>query len=84
MARRRKEHRLTLDGLTNRQVALLDVIWAIDSREELIAFRSTLPEEIKTELDTLVQLIIYESMEDDIMAMKSYPDAEKMINDLKG
>lgn len=80
----RKEHRLTLDGLTKRQVALLDVIWGIDSREELIAFRSTLPEEIKTELDTLVQLIIYESMEDDIMEMKSYPDAERMINDLKG
>lgn len=65
---------ITIDGLKPYQVKLLDLMWSINSPEEYEQFKSHLSEELMNEVDTLEQMIILatidEEMEEDLTDAK--------------
>ena len=71
---------IKIDGLTERQKNLLDIIYACDTYDELVYFTRRQPPEIREEIWVLTQLLLYESIEEDmIKPMTSYPDAERIM-----
>lgn len=75
---------LRIEGLTERQCRLLDVIYACDTYDELMHWTHQLPKRTQLEVLTLIQLLLHESIEEEmIKPMTSYPEAERMINQVK-
>jgi len=71
---------IKIDGLTERQKNLLDIIYACDTYDELVYFTRRQPPEIREEIWVLTQLLLHESIEEDIIKpMTSYPDAERIM-----
>ena len=55
---------MTIDGLTKRQVELLDIMWnCIDTDEEMLEWIETLDPEEQTDVATLQQLLILEVLD---------------------
>lgn len=65
---------ITIDGLKPYQVKLLDLMWSINNPEDYEEFKSQLSEEMMNEVDTLEQMIILatldEEMEEDLTDAK--------------
>lgn len=55
---------ISIHNLNKEQCEMLDKIWHIDTEEELMAFRSTLPRRERQKLDTLIQLLVMEDIEE--------------------
>lgn len=51
---------IKLDGLNKEQTALCEILWALDSSSELNTFLMGLPDRLRKEAETLVQLIFME------------------------
>lgn len=49
---------IEIHGLTAKQRALLDIMWAIDSKEGVESFISTLPKMDQQECRTLIELLL--------------------------
>ena len=72
---------IKIDGLTKRQKNLLDVIYACNTYDELVYFTRRQPPAIREEIWVLTQLLLHETIEEDIIKpMTSYPDAERIMN----
>ena len=54
---------ITISGLTDKQKALLTVMWDIDSTDKVQEFISTLPAQDARDAHCLLQLAIWESLE---------------------
>ena len=75
---------LRIDGLTEEQCMYLDMIYACDSYEELSEIASTLPYAKRLQVMTLVQILLHESIEQEVIEnMTSYPAAEEIIEKVK-
>ena len=70
---------IRLEGLSEEQVELLDIMWSFDSSEDFLEWKYTLNNRLQMQVDVLVQLLGYEIMEREIQAMETYPDAEKIL-----
>jgi len=75
--------RITIEGLNDRQCKLMDAIWAMQSYDEVMAFRMTLHPLMQRELDVLLELLRYEALEPEIQSMKIFPEAMRVINRIK-
>ena len=73
---------IEINGLTKHQVALLDEIWACDTREEFEEFLETLDPQEKVEADRLQRLVLLESLDEDMKDMCEYPSARKVLVDI--
>lgn len=78
-----RKNMIEIDGLTKRQIALLDVLWEMESYDEVISFKSSLPVDQQRELSVLIQLLHLEVQEIDIQSMKEYPDAVRILNEVR-
>jgi len=77
-------HPITIDGLTENQVTLLNFIYACDTYDELMDFVDQLDKRTQFTARALIQLILYETIEEEfIKPMTRYPDAEFIINRIK-
>lgn len=56
---------MEINGLTARQVEMLDIMWSIDQLEDLDMWKSTLPKEERPIVDTLFQMIVYASIDEE-------------------
>lgn len=75
---------IKIDGLTDEQCMFLDIIYDCDSYEELMHFTRGLPKRQQTQIMTLVQMLLHESIEEEVIKpMTSYPDAEALIRKVK-
>lgn len=70
---------MRLEGLTPEQVEMMDKLWSLDTMEEVQEFRSSLPRFRRQQIDTLLELVMYEICEEQIETATSYPDAEKVL-----
>lgn len=68
---------ITITGLTKRQVALLDKMWAIDGYEEYMEWRST---QDKREIYTLEQLIMLAELDE----VEDVSDAVSVLDRIRG
>jgi hypothetical protein len=57
---------IEIDGLQPYQVKLLDLMWSINSDEEYENFKSSLSEDMMNEVDTLEQLLILATIDDEV------------------
>jgi hypothetical protein len=77
-------HPISIDGLTEDQVTLLNFIYACDSYDELMEFVGKLDKKTQFTARALIQLILFETIEEEyIKPMTRYPDAEFIINRIK-
>jgi hypothetical protein len=73
---------MKLDGLTERQVELLDTMWAIDEFTDLEDWMETLSKEDKAEAELLQRLVILEEFEA-MLATSKYPEANRVIDQFR-
>jgi hypothetical protein len=70
---------IQLDGLTERQVKLLDIIWNIDSMEECQEYIMSLSERDQMECQTLVKLLAIEVLDQSVDRMDDWTEAREVI-----
>ena len=73
---------MKLDGLTERQVELLDTMWAIEEFTELEAWMATLTRAERFEAELLQRLVILETFEE-LMEDSKYPEANMVIDKIR-
>lgn len=57
---------IQIDGLQPYQVKLLDLMWSISSSDEYENFKSSLSEDMMNEVDTLEQMLILATIDDEV------------------
>jgi transcriptional regulator of NAD metabolism len=57
---------ITINGLKPHQVKLLDLMWSINSPEDYEEFKSQLSEDMMNEVDTLEQLVIFATIDEEM------------------
>jgi transcriptional regulator of NAD metabolism len=57
---------ITIDGLKPYQVKLLDLMWSINNPEDYEEFKSQLSEDMMNEVDTLEQMIILATLDEEM------------------
>ena len=73
---------MQIDGLTERQVELLDIMWSIEEYSELEAWMQTLSRADRFEAENLQRLVVLETFED-LLAKDGYPDANRVIDQFR-
>ena len=73
---------MQIDGLNERQVELLDTMWAIEEYDELEAWMDTLCLADRVEAENLQRLVVLETFED-LMADSKYPEANMVIDKIR-
>jgi len=56
-------HEIRIENLTQDQVDMLDVMWALDSEEDYLNWYELLDQEDKEQADLLMRLILLEELE---------------------
>lgn len=74
-----------IEGLTKKQVAILDIMWAMVDLEQVERFIESLPLHDRTEAQSLMTLVAHEAIEElvDAMGALGYPDAQAVIEKVK-
>lgn len=70
---------ITLNDLTTAQVEMCERVWACKEMREFERLCDQLKEEDKRMAITLMELMLQESVEEELESMTSYPDAERLI-----
>lgn len=52
-----------IDGLSKRQRALADVMWGLDTTEDVVTFITTLPEDQREEAVTVMTLMLWAALD---------------------
>jgi len=73
---------MQINGLTERQVELLDTMWAIEEYDELEEWMTTLSRADRMEAESLQRLVILEEFES-MLANSKYPDANRVIDQFR-
>jgi len=70
---------MRIEGLTERQVELLDTMWEIEEFTELEEWMTTLCRADRMEAQRLQQLVVLEAFEE-LVEKDGYPEANKVID----
>jgi hypothetical protein len=73
---------MRIEGLTERQVELLDTMWAIEEYTELEEWMATLSRADRIEAQRLQQLVVLETFEE-LLEQDGYPDANRVIDQFR-
>jgi hypothetical protein len=73
---------MRIEGLTQHQVELLDIMWAIDEFEDMEEWMATLCRADRMEAQNLQRLVVLETFED-LLAKDGYPDAVMVIDKIR-
>ena len=70
---------ITIDGLTQEQVILLNVMWTIETEEELYTWKDKLSLRQSKMVEALMVLILLEQLDADMIEEPDYSDASKIL-----
>jgi hypothetical protein len=73
---------MRIEGLTERQVELLDTMWAIKEYDDLEEWMKTLCRADRIEAENLQRLVILETFEE-LMEESKYPEANRVIDQFR-
>lgn len=73
---------MRIEGLTERQVELLDTMWEIEEFTELEEWMATLCRADRMEAQRLQQLVVLEAFEE-LVEKDGYPEANKVIDQFR-
>lgn len=74
---------ITIDGLTTRQVDMLNLMWTIDSYADLLDWQQSLSYEERQMSETLVELVALAEIDELLLTTETYIDADKLISEVK-
>lgn len=74
---------MRIDGLTEHQIVLLDMMWECETPRELIELRETLTRSEQKTMDVLIHLVHMETVEPEILAMKEFPMVQMLLEKIK-
>jgi hypothetical protein len=70
---------ITIDGLTQEQVILLNVMWTIETEEELYTWKEKLSLRQSKMVEALMVLILLEQLDADMIEEPDYSDASEIL-----
>jgi hypothetical protein len=73
---------MQINGLTERQVELLDTMWAIEEYDELEEWMATLCLGDRLEAENLQRLVVLETFEE-LLDQSKYPEANQVIDKIR-
>jgi hypothetical protein len=73
-----------IEGLTKRQVEMLDTLWSLDSLDDVEIYVNTLNKNEKKTALTLVEMLSIACVDEEIEKLKSYPTAKKVLSNIFG
>jgi len=68
-----------IDGLTKKQVALLDIMWTLDDEQSVENFVRSLPQADRQQAQSLKTLLIHEMLEEWLEGVTEFPEAQEII-----
>ena len=68
-----------IDGLTKKQVAILDIMWTLDDEQSVENFVRSLPQSDRQQAQSLKTLLIHEMLEEFLEGITEFPDAREVI-----
>lgn len=72
---------MEIKGLSKRQKQMLDIMWSLDSKEELYAWIDSLKTEREKRMaHILLMMLMLEGIDDYIREMDSYPEAMDVLS----
>lgn len=74
---------ITLDGLTTKQVNMLNYMWAIDSYEDLLNWQESLNHKDRQMSEILVELVTLAEIDELTLTKETYIDADELISKVK-
>ena len=75
---------ITIDGLTKRQVELLDTMWELDSPEEYETWKSGLSENTMNMVDSLEQMVILATLDQEVENLSNFDEAAAVLSKYRG
>jgi hypothetical protein len=73
---------IEIKGLSDRQVSLLDEMWACNTYEDFEEFLETLESSDRAEAERLQRLVLVESLDEDMKSMCEFPAARNVLLDI--
>ena len=73
---------MRIEGLTERQVELLDTMWEIEEFDELETWMATLCRADRMEAENLQRLVVLETFEE-LLEQSKYPEANRVIDQFR-
>ena len=70
---------MQIHDLNKSQHDMLTTMWTLDSSEELQAFRSKHPIESQQQIDTLIELVRLQSVDDHINSTNDFAIADELL-----
>ena len=75
---------MMIDGLTPEQVEMLDFMWnELDTEEDYLNWYDSLDSQQQQQAELLQRMVIMESIDDEMLARKSFPEAMQVIDSIK-
>lgn len=74
---------ITLDGLTTKQVNMLNYMWAIDSYEDLLNWQESLNHKDRQMSEILVELVTLAEIDELTLTEETHIDADELISKVK-
>jgi hypothetical protein len=68
-----------IQGLTRKQITLLDIMWAIEDEKSVENFIRSLPASDRQQAHSLKTLLIHEVLEEWLDGVTEFPDAQAVI-----
>lgn len=73
------EPRITIDGLTPRQVKMLDVMWNLESEDDYFEWYGNLTEPMQQQADILMKMIILAELDSIMPKETEFPEAQAVL-----
>lgn len=75
---------MEIKGLSKRQKQMLDIMWSLDSKEELYAWIDSLKNEREKRMaHVLLMMLMLEGIDNYIQQMDSYPEAMEVLSNFR-
>tara|TARA_B100001250_G_C19815874_1_gene798345 strand:- start:5006 stop:5230 length:225 start_codon:yes stop_codon:yes gene_type:complete len=72
-----------IEGLTEHQCRLLDMMWSCEHPSEIYALRNSLTSKDRKEMDVLVELVMIQQYDEEVARMNKFPIAEELLKKIK-
>jgi hypothetical protein len=75
---------ITINELNKEQIEMCDLLWMLDSTEEVDVFLAQLVKPQQRQMaETLIELMLQSAMEEIVQEMTDYPDAAALLAKVK-
>jgi hypothetical protein len=72
-----------IEGLTRKQVALLDIMWTLEDLDQVQNFIKTLPFKDRIEAHGLMTLLTHEALEEILEGVTEFPEVQAIIEKVR-